>query len=201
MLKGLTELLKKHKEDEKMTDEAFESELNKLLPETWKPASVYNELNEKYKLLESQKAESDKLLKEATEEKEASKDLKAKYDELLKTQKAEKEKYEKDLLASKKSYAIDLALTKAGAKNNKAVKALLDDSKIVLSDKDELVGFTEQLDAIKKDNDYLFNAKEDTDKPQNQPNPKPTFGGNNPNPSGNKNNGADDALRRAFGLF
>lgn len=193
-IKGLSDLLKKHREMADMTDEQFEDELNKLLPETWKPAQVYNELNEKYKLLEAQKAESDKLLKEANEAKETSKDFQTKYEKLLETQKADKEKYEADLLANRKTFAIDLALTKAGAKNNKAVKALLDDTKILVNEKGELTGLTEQLDAVRKDNDYLFDVKAEA---QN-PNPlKPTFGTGNQTGSGAQ---ADEAVRKAFGL-
>lgn len=195
MIKGLTELLKKYKETADMTDAQFEDELNKLLPETWKPANIYNELNEKYKLLESQKAESDKLLKEAKESEGASKELKTKYDQLVATQKADKEKYEADLLSHRKTYAIDLALTKAGAKNNKAVKALLDDSKISFDEKGELIGLTEQLDAVRKDADYLFEATQQ----QNDPTQKktPSFGSGTQNQNGGV---ADEAVRKAFGL-
>ena len=193
-IKGLSDLLKKYKESADMTESQFEDELNKILPETWKPATVYNELNEKYKLLETQKSETDKLLKEAKEAEGASKELQAKYDKLMETQKADKEKYEADLLANRKTYAIDLALTKAGAKNNKAVKALLDDTKITVNEKGEVVGLTEQLDVVRKDADYLFEAKTE----QTNPNPtKPTFG------TGSQFNGGANAnadLRKAFGL-
>ena len=193
-IKGLDELLKKYRETSEMSDGQFEDELNKLLPETWKPASVYNELNEKYKLLETQKADTEKLLKEATEAKNASDEFKAKYDDLLKTQKADREKHEAELLATRKGYAIDLALTKAGAKNNKAVKALLDETKLTLDDKGELIGMKEQLDALKKDNGYLFETVEESNPTQM---PKPTFGNSNPNNGGNQ---ADQSLRKAFGL-
>lgn len=195
-IKGLSELLKKHRESTDMTDDQFEDELNKLLPDTWMPKQVYNELNDKYKLLETQKADTEKLLKEAKEAEGASKELKAKYDELVATQKADKEKYEADLIANRKAYAIDLALTKAGAKNNKAVKALLDDTKITVDEKGEVVGLTEQLDVVRKDADYLFEVKAtQTDPPQT----KPSFGNGNQN--ANASGGvADPALRRAFGL-
>lgn len=191
-IKGLSDLLAKHKASE-LSVEQFEAELNKLLPETHMPKSVYNELNEKYKLLESQKADSDKLLKEVTEAKDANAEFKTKYDDLLKAQKADREKYEADLVTARKNSGIELALFKAGAKNSKAVRALLDLDKISLSDKGELVGISEQLDSIKKDNDYLFNSVE-----QKETNPlKPSFG--NPAPNGQQEAG-NDALRRAFGL-
>lgn len=190
-IKGLSDLLKKHKETE-LTEQQFEDELNKLLPETHMPKNVYNELNEKYKLLETQKAESDKLLKEATEAKTASEEFKTKYEDLLKTQKADREKYEADIATAKKNNGIDLALVKAGAKNSKAVRALLDLDKITLSDKGEVVGISEQLESIKKDNDYLFNASEQTEPS------KPKFG--NPAPNNQGTDAGTEALRRAFGL-
>lgn len=190
-IKGLSDLLKKHKETE-LTEQQFEEELNKLLPETHMPKNVYNELNEKYKLLETQKAESDKLLKEATEAKTASEEFKTKYEDLLKTQKADREKYEADIATAKKNNGIDLALVKAGAKNSKAVRALLDLDKITLSDKGEVVGISEQLESIKKDNDYLFNASEPTEPS------KPKFG--NPAPNNQSTDAGTEALRRAFGL-
>ena len=190
-IKGLSDLLKKHKETE-LTEQQFEDELNKLLPETHMPKNVYNELNEKYKLLETQKAESDKLLKEATEAKTASEEFKTKYEDLLKTQKADREKYEADIATAKKNNGIDLALIKAGAKNSKAVKALLDLDKITLSDKGEVVGISEQLESIKKDNDYLFNVSELTEPS------KPKFG--NPAPNNQQTDAGTEALRRAFGL-
>lgn len=193
-IKGLSELLKKHRETADMTDEQFEDELNKLLPETWKPAQVYNELNEKYKMLEAQKADTEKLLKEATDAKNASDELKSKYDALLQAQKADKEKYEAELTANRKAYAIDLALTKAGAKNNKAVKALLDDTKISVSEKGELTGLAEQLDAVRKDNDYLFEAKQEQVTPTTN---KPTFGTGSQSSTGGQ---VDESLRKAFGL-
>jgi len=65
-----------------------------------------------------------------------------------------------------KSSKIEIALLGAKAKNTKAVKALLDESKISL-DGDNLLGINEQLEAIKKDNAYLF----DDGKPNNPPAP------------------------------
>lgn len=82
-----------------------------------------------------------------------------------------KEEYErgknevtKELEAYKKETALGAALSKAGSKNNKAVKALLDMEKVTFKD-GKFEGLDEQLEAIKKDSDYLFN-KEDDGKPK-----------------------------------
>jgi len=58
-----------------------------------------------------------------------------------------------------KDYAIDLALHEAGARNTKAVKALLDDKIITISD-NGVVGLKEQIETIKTNNDYLFTPKD-----------------------------------------
>ena len=70
---------------------------------------------------------------------------------------------------------IDLNLTSANVRNLKAVKALLNMDGIKADDKGEFTGLTEQLDALKKSDAYLFNASE-----AEQSN-TPRFAGGNPN--------------------
>lgn len=81
-----------------------------------------------------------------------------------------------------KQSAIDLALTNAGARNIKAVKALLDADNLALDDKGQVTGLTDALTTLQKDNDYLFQPA--------APEPKaPTIvvGGNpDPNATGGK---------------
>ncbi len=169
-IKGLKELLEKHAKST-LTPEQFEEELNKLLPETHIPKSVYNELNEKYKLIEKQKTDTDKLLADANKSLKDSEEFKGKYESLLAQQKTESENFKKELAEVKRGFAIESALEKAGSRNTKSVRALLDDSKIILGEDGKLVGLTEQLTQIKKDNSFLF-AEDD-------PNGgfKPNFGG------------------------
>lgn len=85
-------------------------------------------------------------------------DLKAQIEQLQADNKAAAEKHQAELNQTKVDYQTDLALTQAGAKNIKAVKALLDGDKIALNEKGQLTGLNEQLEAVKKDNDYLFQA-------------------------------------------
>lgn len=73
-------------------------------------------------------------------------------------------KYTKDtddlqaqLKQTKFDSALDVALAGSGAKNTKALRALLDMEKISFKD-DALHGFTEQLEQIKAENDYLFES-------------------------------------------
>lgn len=89
--------------------------------------------------------------------------------------KTKAEKAEQDSAAAianlKFDYALQGALTSAKAKNPKAVTALLSKDLLKLNDADgSIVGLNEQLEAIKKDNDYLFTS--------DNPPPKIVTGGN-----------------------
>lgn len=77
----------------------------------------------------------------------------------LQKQNAEQAKAHKAELAQVRlDNAIDGALTAAGAKNNKAVRALLDLSGVKLGEDGKLSGFDEQLAALQKSDGYLFAA-------------------------------------------
>lgn len=115
--------------------------------------------------LDEVKAEADKLKDQLTER---DKDLEALEaaehpDEALKTQLAElqtkyeseKAELESSLVAHRKASAIELGITQAGARNMKAVVALLDQDKITVSD-NGIEGLKEQIEAIKKSDEYLF---------------------------------------------
>ncbi|MBE7028138.1 MAG: hypothetical protein E7407_03785 [Ruminococcaceae bacterium] len=76
-----------------------------------------------------------------------------------------KAKYEKEMgrlkeenQISKKEFALELALREEKPKNLKAVKALLDFDSIIYED-GELIGFKEQMEAVKKENGFLFEGK------------------------------------------
>jgi predicted nucleic acid-binding Zn-ribbon protein len=74
-----------------------------------------------------------------------------------------KAKYEKSqqeaaaqVAALKFDYALDGALSGAKAKNTKAVRALMDTTAMKLKEDGTLDGFQQQLEQIRKDNEYLF---------------------------------------------
>ena len=71
---------------------------------------------------------------------------------------------DKQLNELKLDNAVDTALTAAGAKNSKAVKALLDMSKVKLGEDGKLSGWDEQISAVQKSDSYLFNAKQPANK-------------------------------------
>lgn len=70
--------------------------------------------------------------------------------------------HEKQLAALKLDFAVDAALSAAGARNNKAVKSLLDLSAVSPGEDGKAAGLAEQLAAIKSSDGYLF---EETAKP------------------------------------
>lgn len=90
--------------------------------------------------------------------------IKAKADEYkTKYEKAEKEAKEQ-LEKLQFEHKLESALSGAKAKNIKAVKALIDTEGLKLNN-DEIVGLKEQLENIKKENDYLFDLEEPKETP------------------------------------
>lgn len=67
-----------------------------------------------------------------------------------------------------KQSAIELSLVKNGARNPKAVKALLDDKSLELQEDGTVKGLDEQIQAYKESDAYLFQTETDDGKPQIQ---------------------------------
>ena len=84
--------------------------------------------------------------------------LKAQIAELQAKNKQATEDYEKQLKDQRFAFAIERAVAKADARNVKAVVALLDTSKISL-DGENLLGFDEQVAALKGSDPYLFGVE------------------------------------------
>ena len=133
----------------------LESKISKELPKYFKPAKEFNEINDELKLIKGEKKtledDKKKIEDEYSNFKKGSisqADYEAKKKEIEDTSKAEIEKVR---LESK----IDLAINNAKAKNVKSVKANLDLDKIKL-DGDKLLGFDDQIEALKKSDAYLF---------------------------------------------
>jgi hypothetical protein len=91
-------------------------------------------------------------------------------------------KYTAELSATKLNYALEARLAKEGAVNSKAVKALLDKSKISL-DGDNLIGIDEQLKVLKEKEKWAF-TQPTPDVPGVGGNPPPTPQNKPPLPSG-----------------
>ncbi len=114
-------------------------------------------------------------------------DLQSRFDEI-------KTSSEQQIADLKKSSAIDLALTQAGAKNIKAAKALLDGESLELTD-EGLKGLDDQLAALKESDGYLFGQSEQV--PPNPAGKKATFSGN----ASSGQNAEEDAFAKALGVL
>ncbi len=83
-------------------------------------------------------------------------ELKAEIERLQEENKAAAEKYAAELADLKLNGAIENRLLKEGAVNTKAVRALLDNEKIKLSEDGSLTGLDEQLKALRENEKWAF---------------------------------------------
>lgn len=86
-------------------------------------------------------------------------DLKNQIATLQGTIETNKKNYEQDISNRDFNSVIDTAITGAGAKNSKAVRALLDIDTLKAS-KNQEADIKSAIEACQKDNDYLFGATE-----------------------------------------
>ena len=105
--------------------------------------------------LKSQNEKHEKDLKTLQKDNDDNETLKQTIKDLQKQNADAKAGYEEQLVGMQRDSAIEKALATSGAKNTKAVKALLDADKIVFKD-GELSGLSEQLEAYKQSDPYMF---------------------------------------------
>ena len=105
--------------------------------------------------LKAQTAKHEADLKKLQKDNADNEDLKNTIKDLQAQNTQAKADYEAKLLGVQRDTALEKALSDSGAKNAKAVKALLDADKIIFKD-GELSGVTEQLDGFKESDPYLF---------------------------------------------
>lgn len=113
-------------------------------------------------------------------------------DKLQKDVKDWEDKYTADLATTKKESAIRLAITKSKARNEKALMALLDTDIIKVNADGSVVGINEQLENIKKDNDFLFEVEKKDPEDVN-------LGGNHVNGPETKETTWEGALAEHYG--
>lgn len=87
------------------------------------------------------------------------KDLQGKIENLNNDLKTKETEYQQKIADMEFNSVLDGAISKSGAKNTKAVKALLDLESLKTS-KNQAEDITKALDEIKKDNDYMFKSDE-----------------------------------------
>ncbi len=116
-----------------------------------------------YDSIKSQLSEANKQIEEFGKLdyeglKKAADDYKAKFEQAQADSK-------KQLEEMQFNHALEGALTGAKARNVKAVRALLETEKLKLNKDGTLTGLSEQLEALKKDNAYLFEGEEKQEAP------------------------------------
>jgi len=139
----------------KAHDEALKEAL-KVALENHVPKAKFDEVVTENGQLTASIAERDnqlKNLKDSTGDAEA---LRKQLTDAIAKNETDNKAAAAELAAYKKDNTLNLALTKAGAKNPTAVKALLNVDKIGV-DGENLIGFNEQLEALKTSDAYLFN--------------------------------------------
>ncbi len=134
------------------TDELL-ADVSKELPKHFIPKAEYNK----------KKSEAEALQKKLDEAPDAG-ELQTKLDELQAKYDTDTAALSDKLNGAERSYAIDMALSKSGARSTKALKALLDDGKIEYKD-GALSGLDEQIESVKKEHGYLFESAKDTSLP------------------------------------
>lgn len=128
--------------------------------------------------LNKQISDYESQIKELKKSSANNKELQERLDTIQQEAKQQKANFTKQMAAQKKDFAIKSALSKTNAQNADVVAKLLDMDKISLDDNGQLLGFNDQVEALKKDNSFLFKA----DKPEGETvtgivaggNPKPT---------------------------
>lgn len=135
----------------------------------------FNEVNEENKTLKKSVSDRDKQLEDLKKSSGDNEELKRQIETLQQENANQKKAHEAEMAQLRLDNAIDAALTAAGAKNIKAVRALLDTSKVKVGEDGKLTGFDDLLSAVQKSDSYLFAEKQQ----------KQNFKGFQPGASGN----------------
>lgn len=162
------------------------------------PIKQENEsLKAEVKSFKEQVADRDNQLDEIKTKVGDAEALSATIDSLKQANKDKDEAHQNLVNQVKLDYEIKLALNEAGAKNERAVKALIDLDTVKINEDGQLIGLNEQLTNLKSTDDYLFNGPINPENKDIKNNPeKPP---NNLNPGGLQGNGGKDPDPRELG--
>lgn len=131
--------------------EMYTGEMKGLIPK-----EKLAEYEEQLKAANTALSDRDKQLNTLKREVGDNEELKNRITQLQEDNKKQKESYEAQITSIKLNAAVDAALTRAGARNIKAAKALLNMDTISLGEKGEAVGLDEQLTELAKGEDTGF---------------------------------------------
>jgi hypothetical protein len=128
--------------------------------------SRFNEVNEENKTLKKSVSDRDKQLEDLKKSSGDNAALQQQISDLQKANADQQKAHDAELMQLKLDNAVELALSGAKAKNSKAVKAMLDMSKVKVGEDGKLSGFDEQLEALKKSDGYMFDIQQQTQQQQ-----------------------------------
>lgn len=126
----------------------------------------FNEINEENKTLKKSVSDRDKPLEDLKKSSGDNATLQQQISDLQKQNTEQQKAHDEELAKLKVDNAVEIALSGAKAKNGKAVKAMLDMSKVKLGEDGKLSGLDEQLEALKKSDGYMFDVQEQTQQQQ-----------------------------------
>ncbi|EAC8385779.1 TPA: phage scaffolding protein [Listeria monocytogenes] len=156
--------------------------INKVMTENGKDITAakqqLSEVEAERDGLKSQLTQRDKDIDDLKKDSGTSEELKKQIEDLQQKNTDLESNYQSEIAETKKNSAIELALASAKAKNPKAVRALLDNDKLELTD-EGLKGLDEQLGALQESDAYLFAQESENVAPKwgingNQTNNNPT---------------------------
>lgn len=143
-----------------LTDDQIESVMMAYGKELNPLKEQINSLTSERDSLKQQVVDRDGQLDDLRKNAGENDDLKATIKQLQDDNKAAEAKYKSDLAAKEKGFKIESALRDAKAKNVKAVISLLDTEQVSVGKDGTLEGLTDQLDALKQSDGYLFEQTE-----------------------------------------
>ena len=120
----------------------------------------FNEVNEENKTLKKSVSDRDKQLEDLKKSSGDNAALQQQISDLQKQNADQQKAHDEELAKLKLDNAVEIALSGAKAKNGKAVKAMLDMSKVKLGEDGKLSGFDEQIEALKKSDSYMFDVQQ-----------------------------------------
>ena len=116
----------------------------------------YDVLKGEIKVHQDKAKELSKTVKTLQKDVDASEALKLKLEDLENSLTNKDKEIEK----VKFDYKLEAKMKEVGAKNAKAIKALIDMDSVKLGENGELEGFDNQIEALKESDSYLFNIEE-----------------------------------------
>ena len=119
------------------------------------PRERLNDKQDKIEMLEEQLDERDNQIEQLKEDTNATEELQNKIEELQEKNEQTEQELQEQLQQQRLESEVEKALLKNNARNPQAVKALLDDESIELTD-DGVKGLDEQLENLQETDGYLF---------------------------------------------